>query len=65
MTTPYVGYLDNITVPFVLAPPGVLRPHASTGARVILFLLGIVAAYVHPTTCDLRFADDGLASTSS
>jgi MFS family permease len=53
MTTPYVGYLDNITVLFVLSlilafyVPG----RTSWGARVALFLLGIVAAYVHPTTC--------------
>ncbi|HEX6230183.1 MAG TPA: MFS transporter [Actinomycetota bacterium] len=53
MTTPYVGYLDNITVLFVLSlvvafyVPG----RTSWGARVALFLLGWVAAYVHPTTC--------------
>ncbi len=53
MTTPYVGYLDNITVLFVLSlvlafyVPG----RTSWGARVALFLLGMVAAYVHPTTC--------------
>jgi MFS family permease len=53
MTTPYVGYLDNITVLFVLSlvlafyVPG----RTSWGARAALFLLGIVAAYVHPTTC--------------
>lgn len=53
MTTPYVGYLDNITVLFVLSlilafyVPG--REH--WGARIALFVLGIVAAYVHPTTC--------------
>lgn len=53
MTTPYVGYLDNIAVLFVLSlvvafyVPG----RTSWGARVALFLLGWVAAYVHPTTC--------------
>ncbi len=53
MTTPYVGYLDNITVLFVLSlllafyVPG----REQWGARVALFLLGVVAAYVHPTTC--------------
>jgi sugar phosphate permease len=53
MTTPYVGYLDNITVLYVLAlilaffEPG----RTSWGARTALFLLGIVAAYTHPTTC--------------
>ncbi len=53
MTTPYVGYLDNLTVLFVLSAilafyvPG----RTSWGARVAMFLLGVVAAYVHPTTC--------------
>jgi hypothetical protein len=53
MTTPYVGYLDNITVLYVLSmilaffEPG----RTSWGARTALFLLGIVAAYTHPTTC--------------
>jgi hypothetical protein len=53
MTTPYVGYLDNITILFFLAmilaffEPG----RTSWGARTALFLLGIVAAYTHPTTC--------------
>jgi MFS family permease len=53
MTTPYVGYLDNITVLFVLSmilaffEPG----RTSWGARVAMFLLSIVAAYTHPTTC--------------
>ena len=52
MTTPYVGYLDNITVLYFLAlllaffEPG----RTSWGARVALFLVGIVAAYTHPTT---------------
>lgn len=53
MTTPYVGYLDNITVLFVLSMlvafyvPG----RTSWGARAALFMFGMVAAYVHPTTC--------------
>jgi sugar phosphate permease len=53
MTTPYVGYLDNITVLYFLAmilaffEPG----RTSWGARTALFVLGIVAAYTHPTTC--------------
>jgi hypothetical protein len=53
MTTPYVGYLDNITVLYVLAMVLAFWPHARTswGARVAMFLLGIVAAYTHPTTC--------------
>ena len=53
MTTPYVGYLDNITVLFVLSLLLAFYVPAREhwGARVALFLLGIVAAYVHPTTC--------------
>jgi hypothetical protein len=53
MTTPYVGYLDNITVLYVLSltlaffEPG----RTSWGSRVALFMLGIAAAYTHPTTC--------------
>jgi MFS family permease len=53
MTTPYVGYLDNITVLYVLSAMLAFWPYARTswGARVAMFLLGIVAAYTHPTTC--------------
>ncbi|MFB3737427.1 MAG: MFS transporter [Candidatus Velamenicoccus archaeovorus] len=53
MTTPYVGYLDNITVLYVLSLTlAFYRPgRTSWGARTALFLLGIVAAYTHPTTC--------------
>ncbi len=53
MTTPYVGYLDNITVLFVLSLLVAFYVPAREhwGARVALFVLGIVAAYVHPTTC--------------
>jgi MFS family permease len=53
MTTPYVGYLDNITVLFVLSTLLAFWPYARTswGARVAMFLFGIVAAYTHPTTC--------------
>jgi Major Facilitator Superfamily len=53
MTTPYVGYLDNITVLYVLAlilafvEPG----RTSWGARTALFVFGVLAAYTHPTTC--------------
>ncbi|HSJ51268.1 MAG TPA: MFS transporter [Actinomycetota bacterium] len=53
MTTPYVGYLDNITVLYFLSlilaffEPG----RTSWGARTALFMFGIVAAYTHPTTC--------------
>jgi MFS family permease len=53
MTTPYVGYLDNITVLCLLSlilafyEPG----QTSWGARSALFLFGIAAAFTHPTTC--------------
>jgi MFS transporter len=53
ITTPYVGYLDNITVLYVLSMILAFWPFGRTswGARVAMFLLGIVAAYTHPTTC--------------
>jgi MFS family permease len=53
MTTPYVGYLDNITVLYFLSLIlAFLEPaRTSWGARVALFVLGIAAAYTHPTTC--------------
>ncbi|HET7869477.1 MAG TPA: MFS transporter [Actinomycetota bacterium] len=53
MTTPYVGYLDNITVLYLLSltlafyEPG----QTSWGARSALFLFGMGAAFTHPTTC--------------
>ncbi|HET6714956.1 MAG TPA: MFS transporter [Actinomycetota bacterium] len=53
LTTPYVGYLDNITVLFLLALmiPFVHEARTSWGARTALFLVGIAAAFTHPTTC--------------
>jgi sugar phosphate permease len=53
MTTPYVGYLDNITVLYFLSLILAFFEPARTswGARVALFVLGIAAAYTHPTTC--------------
>ncbi|HEY6566366.1 MAG TPA: MFS transporter, partial [Actinomycetota bacterium] len=53
LTTPYVGYLDNITVLFLLALmiPFVDAARTSWGARTALFLIGIAAAFTHPTTC--------------
>jgi hypothetical protein len=55
LTTPYVGYLDNITVLFLLslivAFAGAAR--TSWGARVAIFLIGMAAAFTHPTTCVL------------
>ena len=53
MTTPYVGYLDNITVLYFLSlilaffEPG----RTSWGVRSALFLFGVAAAFTHPTTC--------------
>jgi MFS family permease len=53
LTTPYVGYLDNITVLFLLALtiPFVHEARTSWGARTALFLIGAAAAFTHPTTC--------------
>jgi len=53
LTTPYVGYLDNITVLFLLSLtiPFVHEARISWGARTALFLIGIAAAFTHPTTC--------------
>ncbi len=53
MTTPYVGYLDNITVLYVLSAILAFVPPSKTswGARSALFLLGVTAAFTHPTTC--------------
>jgi MFS family permease len=53
LTTPYVGYLDNITVLFLLSLtiPFVHEARTSWGARTALFLIGVAAAFTHPTTC--------------
>ncbi|HET9249465.1 MAG TPA: MFS transporter, partial [Actinomycetota bacterium] len=53
MTTPYVGYLDNITVLYFLSLILAFFAPARTswGARSAMFLLGIAAAFTHPTTC--------------
>ncbi|MDP9241584.1 MAG: MFS transporter [Actinomycetota bacterium] len=53
LTTPYVGYLDNITVLYILALLLAFYGHARTswGARSAVFLFGFVAAFTHPTTC--------------
>jgi hypothetical protein len=53
LTTPYVGYLDNITVLFLLSLmiPFIDAARTSWGARTALFLIGIAAAFTHPTTC--------------
>jgi MFS family permease len=53
LSTPYIGYLDNIMVLFLLALllPFLHAARTSWGARVALFLIGVAAAYTHPTTC--------------
>ncbi len=53
LTTPYVGYLDNITVLFLLSLtlPFLHEARTSWGARSALFLIGMAAAFTHPTTC--------------
>ena len=53
MTTPYQGYLDNITVLFLLCFLLAFWEPARTswGARTAVFLTAWAAAYVHPTTC--------------
>jgi MFS family permease len=55
LTTPYVGYLDNITVLFLLSLlfPFLERARTSWGARSALFLVAMAAAFTHPTTCVL------------
>ena len=53
MTTPYVGYLDNITVLYFLSLilAFFVPARTSWGARTAMFLLGVAAAFTHPTTC--------------
>ncbi len=53
MTTPYVGYLDNITVLYFLSMILAFFEPARTswGARVAVVVFGVAAAYTHPTTC--------------
>jgi MFS family permease len=53
LATPYVGYLDNITVLFLLSLmiPFAHEARTSWGARTALFLIGVAAAFTHPTTC--------------
>jgi Major Facilitator Superfamily len=55
LTTPYVGYLDDTTVLFLicLMLPFLGASRTSWGARTALFLIGIAAAFTHPTTCVL------------
>jgi hypothetical protein len=53
LSTPYIGYLDNATVLFLLCLtiPFLDDARTSWGARTALFLIGIAAAFTHPTTC--------------
>ena len=53
MTTPYVGYLDNITVLYFLSLilAFFVPARTSWGARTAMFLFGVAAAFTHPTTC--------------
>ena len=53
MTTPYVGYLDNIVMLYLLALMLAFFEPAreSWGARIALVVLGVAAAFTHPTTC--------------
>jgi hypothetical protein len=55
LTTPYVGYLDNTTVLFLLCLIVAFADEARTswGARVAIFAIGMAAAFTHPTTCVL------------
>jgi MFS family permease len=55
LTTPYVGYLDNTTVLFLLSLIVAFADAARTswGARVAIVLIGMAAAFTHPTSCVL------------
>ncbi|MEA2550602.1 MAG: hypothetical protein QOE25_371, partial [Actinomycetota bacterium] len=55
LTTPYIGYMDDLTMLFVLCVmlAFITQAQESWGARVALFMLGLTAAYLHPTTCVL------------
>jgi hypothetical protein len=55
LTEPYVGYLDDATVLLLLSMSlaFVGASRSSWGARAALFLIGLAAAFVHPTTCGL------------
>ncbi len=55
LTTPYVGYLDNITVLFLLSLIVGFSTAARTswGARVAVFFIATAVAFTHPTTAVL------------
>lgn len=52
LTTPYVGYLDNLMVLYLLAMllPFLEPARTSWGAKSALFLFGFLASLTHPTT---------------
>lgn len=52
LTTPYVGYLDNTMMLFLLAAllPFLGPSRTSWGARSAVFLLSVATAFTHPTT---------------
>jgi MFS family permease len=55
LTTPYKGYLDNTAVLLLLSLIVAFADAArmSWGARVAVFLIAMVAAFTHPTSCVL------------
>jgi Major Facilitator Superfamily len=55
LTTPYVGYLDNITVLFLLSliVGFATAVRTSWGARTAVFLIATAVAFTHPTTAVL------------
>ena len=53
LTIPYVGYLDNTLMLFLLCAllPFLGASRTSWGARSAVFLISVTAAFTHPTTC--------------
>ncbi len=53
LTIPYVGYLDNTLMLFLLCAliPFLGPSRTSWGARSAVFLISVAAAFTHPTTC--------------
>src|SRR5438874_12257764 len=58
LTTPYVGYMDNITCLFILGMtlPFLQAARTSWGARTALMLLLFLATMTHPTTLGIFVA---------
>jgi hypothetical protein len=58
LTEPYIGYLDDEAVLLLLSMSlaFVLPSETSWGARTALFLIGLLAVFVHPIACGLFFA---------